>query len=221
MSEVVDAGIRFLELDLRTTTHHEVVVWHGDGRQRVQPSKALEPRTLPPDKREGLLRLESVVIALPADVRYFLDIKDVPTTKSLPPLVARLNLQDRVCIGSFSHRRTTKTADEITRLTGTKPCRAMTPWQALGLLARSLRPGKARTSSWTSESISAQIPGWLAVPRVIAAAHAAGIFVTAWTINDKRQLDRLLQRGVDGVMTDKPVEFERIITALPNWSPTN
>jgi len=40
-------------------------------------------------------------------------------------------------------------------------------------------------------------------PRTIAAFHAAGVEVHAWTINDESTMNRLLDLGVDGLVTDR------------------
>ena len=44
----------------------------------------------------------------------------------------------------------------------------------------------------------------LATPTLIDFAHAAGIQVHVWTINDLAQTEALVQMGVDGVITDDP-----------------
>lgn len=40
--------------------------------------------------------------------------------------------------------------------------------------------------------------------RFVAAAHRAGVAVHVWTINDRAEMIRLLDLGVDGIMTDTP-----------------
>lgn len=44
----------------------------------------------------------------------------------------------------------------------------------------------------------------LATPRFVKAAHARGVRVDVWTINDPAKMRRLLNLGVDIIMTDRP-----------------
>lgn len=45
--------------------------------------------------------------------------------------------------------------------------------------------------------------------RLVDAAHRRGLEVDAWTVDDPRDIERLLAAGVDGVMTDRPAEMVR------------
>jgi glycerophosphoryl diester phosphodiesterase len=44
----------------------------------------------------------------------------------------------------------------------------------------------------------------LVTPRFVEAAHSLGVRVDVWTINDPGQMKRLLDLGVDVIMTDRP-----------------
>lgn len=48
-------------------------------------------------------------------------------------------------------------------------------------------------------------------PRFVEAAHSRGVRVDAWTINDPYEMRRLLDLGVDTVMTDRPGELARLL----------
>lgn len=47
----------------------------------------------------------------------------------------------------------------------------------------------------------------LVTPEKVAAAHAAGLQVHAWTANSSEEWDRLIAAGVDGIITDDPTEL--------------
>jgi glycerophosphoryl diester phosphodiesterase len=48
-------------------------------------------------------------------------------------------------------------------------------------------------------------------PRFIRAAHARGVRVDAWTINQADEMRRLLDLGVDVIMTDRPGTLEEVL----------
>jgi glycerophosphoryl diester phosphodiesterase len=48
-------------------------------------------------------------------------------------------------------------------------------------------------------------------PRFIAAAHAHGMPVYAFTINDDNLMRRLLRAGIDGIETDRPARLVAIV----------
>lgn len=51
----------------------------------------------------------------------------------------------------------------------------------------------------------------LATGRFVKAAHARGVRVDAWTINETQTMRRMLDLGVDSIMTDRPAELERVL----------
>lgn len=57
----------------------------------------------------------------------------------------------------------------------------------------------------------------------VAEAHALGISVLAWTVNDPGTMSAMLELGVDGIVTDRPdlarTEFERRGLPLPAPTP--
>jgi glycerophosphoryl diester phosphodiesterase len=49
--------------------------------------------------------------------------------------------------------------------------------------------------------------------RFIEAAHGAGLAVHVWTINDRQEMDRLVDLGVDGIITDVPTTLVDLLRA--------
>ena len=56
---------------------------------------------------------------------------------------------------------------------------------------------------------SGRIP--VVTPYFVQAAHRANVQVHIWTINDPAEMQRFLDMGVDGIMTDKPAEMMALI----------
>ena len=48
-------------------------------------------------------------------------------------------------------------------------------------------------------------------PEFVQRAHANGLAVHVWTINDRAEMEWLIEIGVDGVMTDRPTLLEQVL----------
>ena len=67
----------------------------------------------------------------------------------------------------------------------------------------------------------AQIPFSMATSRFIAHAHAAGLQVHAWTVNDPAVMTRLLDLGVDGIMTDQTEALRDVLVSAGSVAAQN
>jgi glycerophosphoryl diester phosphodiesterase len=47
--------------------------------------------------------------------------------------------------------------------------------------------------------------------RMVHAAHAAGAHVHVWTVNDPDEMRRLLDMGVDGIVSDRPDLLNEVV----------
>lgn len=54
-------------------------------------------------------------------------------------------------------------------------------------------------------------------PRVLAAARRHGIAVHVWTIDEPAEMRRLLDMGVDGIMTDRPAVLREVMIERGHW----
>ena len=65
----------------------------------------------------------------------------------------------------------------------------------------------------------AQVPGQVATGTFIRRAHALGLDVHVWTINDRAEMIRFLDLGADGVMTDDIEMLRDVLTERGQWHP--
>ncbi|HEY0126553.1 MAG TPA: glycerophosphodiester phosphodiesterase [Blastococcus sp.] len=220
----VDQGYRYLETDVRVTADGVLVVFHDPTLERVTD------RTGRPDQlswaevseariggREPILRLEDLLGAWP-DVRFNLDIKAAGVLAPLLRLVRRMAIADRLCLGSFSDARLAAAR----RLFGPSRCTSLGPRGVAALRLSSYSPkaaGLVRIQAGCAQ-VPLQLGGRALVDeRFLAAAHARGLQVHVWTVDDEAEAARMLDLGVDGVMTDRPAMLRELLEKRGQWVP--
>ncbi len=221
-------GVDVLEMDVHITRDGHIVVIHdstvdrttnGTGRVRdftLAELQALDAgyRFTPdggktyPYRGKGIRipTLEEVFDAFP-DGRFNIEVKtDAPDAVGpLADLIKRKGVEDRVIVGSFDqaivdelrarlpHVATFASQSEVT---------AFWVFQTLRL-ARAWRPVPDTLQVPTHHRLGGY-DVTVVTPGFVQAAHSLGVRVDVWTINDPDEMARLLDMGVDGIMTDYP-----------------
>jgi glycerophosphoryl diester phosphodiesterase len=117
-------------------------------------------------------------------------------------LVNRLGAHDRVLVASFSDRRRRR----VLRLLDA-PTASSAGMTVNALLKLAAPLGLAGPLGRASRVQALQVPETyrgvrVVTPRFVAACHAAGLQVHVWTVNAREDMDRLLDLGVDGLVSD-------------------
>jgi glycerophosphoryl diester phosphodiesterase len=225
----VKLGYAYLETDARATSDGKLMAFHDRNLDRVTGAEG--PINMKPYREVAALRvagsepiplIEDLLGAWP-DVRFNIDIKDEAGIPLLPGVLRRTGAWDRVCLTSFSGARlrtARKLLDHPVCLTTSPGAIAAVrcsivpgvagPGLARGPLARRLARAGARC---------AQVPGRVATRSFIRRAHALGLDVHVWTINDRAAMTRLLDLGADGIMTDDIETLRAILIERGQWHP--
>jgi glycerophosphoryl diester phosphodiesterase len=53
--------------------------------------------------------------------------------------------------------------------------------------------------------------------KLVRAAHNAGLQVHVWTVNTVAEMNRLLDMGVDGIITDRPDLLKEVLVERGVW----
>lgn len=211
----VDLGYTYLETDVHATRDGVVVAFHDpdlsrtcDRPGRIDALPWSEVAVARVDGHEPIPLLEDLIEAFP-DHRFNIDCKADSAVDGLIATIRRLGCIDRVCIGAFSDWRLRRLRREL----GDRLCSSFGPAQIAALRSGSAVP-------WGGQV--AQIPvayGRITVltESLVARAHRRGLHVHVWTIDERVEMERLLDLGVDGIMTDRPHVLKDVLIDRGRW----
>jgi glycerophosphoryl diester phosphodiesterase len=217
----VALGYRYLETDVQVTADGVLLAFHDDDlartcdRQgRISELPWREVASARVSGAEPIPLLDDLLSAWPG-VRLNIDCKSDAAVEALVTTLQRHDALHRVCLGAFSDRRLAR----LRRRLGPGVCTSLGPFGAARLVAA------ARTTHRIAApggALAAQIPlsfGRVDVvtPALVETAHRAGIAVHVWTIDEPSEMHRLLDLGVDGIMTDRPAVLRDVLERRGQW----
>lgn len=224
-----EAGAPYIELDVHLTRDGQIAVTHDESLSRIAGiSQHVHEMTLAelnaldaarlfsrgdesfPFAQQGIgvPSLAQVFAELPTS-RFVVEIKpaDDAIVSPLLGVIDNTDMSRHVLIAS-EHQAP---IDRVRELAPTIPTNLPTPEIAAFMM--SLPPG---APPFNPHGNALQVPpehrGWqLVMPETIAAAHALGLEVHVWTVNEPAEMRSLVEMGVDGIITDFP---SRLVSLL-------
>lgn len=219
----LEVGADVLEMDLGRSADGEIVVVHDvtvdrrtDGTGRVNQHTLAELKALDaaygwsPDGETFPYRGEGVEIPTLAEVLAAFPEAPLllePKHGRVPPATLLEFLEtagrlDDVVIGSFED----DVLAEVREIASEVPT---------GLGARE---GRQFVQTTRPDEPRYEPPGELLFPpyrivdaAVVAKAHRVGLEVLPWTVDERAEMERLVDAGVDGILTDDPETFAAVI----------
>jgi glycerophosphoryl diester phosphodiesterase len=211
----IKLGYCYLETDVQVTADGVLVAFHDNDLQRAcgRPGKISE---LPwsevskalVDGKAPIPLLEDLLSTWP-QARINIDCKSDAAVDALVASMRRTNALARVCVSAFSDARLRRLRREL----GEELCSSFGPVEVA-----LLRFGLARQMP----GLAVQVPvrqGPLTVVnrRFLDRAHRNRLQVHVWTIDDAAEMERLLDIGVDGIMTDRPLVLRQVLESRRAW----
>lgn len=220
----VDLGYRYLETDVHTTADGVLLLFHDDQLDRITDRKGhisrLSAAAVAAAKIGGVeaIPLFDELVSEFRDVRLNLDVKDWNSVPSVAAAIELHGVHDRVLITSFSDLRRRAVLRLLSRPVAAS---AGTVTSAVFVLLGRFLP------MWLLRRVmrgihALQVPvrrGRIPVvtPALIRRAHRLGLQVHVWTINEAAEMNRLLDLGVDGIVTDRADLLKHVLEERGAW----
>jgi glycerophosphoryl diester phosphodiesterase len=225
-----DIGVDVIETDVRLTADGRFVVFHDATLERLTSGSGMvfrhtlagvqtldagyrwsaDGRTYP-FRGRGLkiMTLEELLQAFPRQ-RFNIDLKDrIPgLAEKYCAVIRACGAVDRVLTASFFSANLQAVRARMPDMATSASRREVTDAYLLyrtGLLSR-----KRGVDAAAFQIPDCYGPLRLASRGLVRALHSKGVRVHVWTINREQDMIRLLQAGVDGIMTDDPALLKRV-----------
>lgn len=214
-------GFTHLETDVHVTSDGTLVAFHDKVLDRVTDASGhladlpwAEVSRARIGGSEPIPTLAELLDALP-QARFNIDLK---APGAIEPLVATLEQHgalDRVCVGSF-HRASIAA---FRRLTDGRVATSASPVEVgvFGLVpgVRDRWPLAGQAFQMPTHEPRTRLP--LVTRGMIEAAHRRGAVVHVWTINDRPEMERLIELGVDGLVSDDLATLKAVLVERDLW----
>ena len=200
-NSVIQMGYKYIETDLRMTLDGEVIAFHDPDLKRLFNLDLLvkdltfnEIANLFREKNCRLLSLEDALKEFP-DVHFNIDLKVKEVIQQSIKIVANLNAFDRVCFASFHSRHTEKVLQHNQNAIVSMSMKDVALFKFFKLYDENIKV--------------MQIPlKWKGIKvlttNLMQKANKSNLLVHVWTINDRNTINKLIDIGVNGIITDEP-----------------
>jgi glycerophosphoryl diester phosphodiesterase len=222
----VQAGYRYLETDVHSTSDGVPVVFHDDSLQRmfdrsgrIEDLSWADVESLRDRGATVVPALVDLLEALP-DSKLNIDMKADSAVDPTIEAIWKVNARDRVLLASFSDRRVRRAR----QICGPRQATSMGQRETAAL----------RVGSLFTRGLGGFVPGVPAVQlpvryagvklvdaRFVRHAHRLGMQVHVWTIDDPAEMNELLELGVDGIMTDRLDILHDVLEKRGAWPDPN
>ena len=229
-------GVDVLEMDIRETADGKLVLMHDKTVNRTTDGEGnISEMTLEAVKKLNAgfkfsndggqtfpLREQKIIVPTLAEVfealpnaRFNIEIKqESPTVAaSLCNLIRERKMTEKVVIASFSQ----KNLDEFRAECKEVATSASTPEITKFLAMQKTGLGESYSSPMSALQTPEKFGSLQIVTRdFVEKAHKLNLQVHVWTINQPEDMQRLIEIGVDGIMTDYPDRLLEVVGRTPN-----
>jgi glycerophosphoryl diester phosphodiesterase len=217
-----DLGYRYLETDVQATRDGHLVVFHDPDLARLTGREGTigdltlaEVRALRVGG-EPIPTMDEVYEEFP-DHRFNVDLKSDAAAEPMALAILRHKAERRTLVATFSARRRRAFRALVGDAVPVSAARADTAWTAWAPLLPRFVNGPA-----AALQVPLRFPVGRFTPTVyntglLQRAHARGMQVHVWTIDDPAEMNALIDQGVDGLVTNAVETLRDVLAARGLW----
>lgn len=212
----VSLGFDYLETDVHVSSDGVLVAFHDADLERItgRPG-SIADRTWDELRAidlggASIPRLDDLLATFP-DAKFNIDPKTDDAVQPLGDTIEAHNAIDRVGIGAFDDARITALQERF----GPELCTSPGPMELLAYLAN---PTGSAFETHGCLQIPPSFGGFELSAELLQSAHSLGLQVHVWTINEEAEMRRLLDLGVDAVMTDRVALLKDVLIDRNEWT---
>ena len=206
--EAIRQGADALEADVRMTADGELVVLNDatvdrttNGHGSVRELDYAGARTLDAGRGERIPTPDEVLDLARGRARVTFDIKEPDAIDTLIAMVRELEMADHVTFLTYLP----EVADRLHELGVTNPViQAVDSPAAVASLVTG-HPGGGHAISGIG------LPAGLVSPSLTDGIHRRGFGVFVWTVDDPQEMGRLIDCGVNGIVTNRPAVLAAVL----------
>ena len=220
----VSIGFDYLETDVHVSSDGVLVAFHDADLERItgRPGtiadrtwdelRAIDLAAGSALERASIPRLDDLLSSFP-NARFNIDPKVDGAVEPLGDIIAAFDAVDRVGIGAFDDARIAALQQRF----GPALCTSPGPSELLAFLAE---PTKPAFETHGCLQIPPSFGEFALTAELLGTAHDLGLQVHVWTVNEEDEMRRLLDLGVDALITDRVQLLKDVLTDRNEWKTT-
>ena len=209
----IELGSSYIETDVQLSSNGIPYIFHDDDLKRLF-GKNIIFNSLHSDEIDELKlfdkykipTLESTLQKFP-DTLFQIDVKTDEVVLPTMEVIKKTNSTDKVCIASFSSKRLKQVHKLYPEI-----CLSMGPFEVMKMLLASFGLYRNKVPGNCLQIPIYQYGIKLVTKRFINYIHSIGLKIHVWTINDEDTMQKLIDLGVDGIITDRPKALKDLLS---------
>lgn len=185
IQKAIKDGADIIEIDLRRTKDGEIIIMHDEIGQDLAPTLAMRPFCPP--------TLEGVLKAVPKRTVFYFDIKQLDMAQDVKKLARKYGFESSY----YSNKESLIFA--YTPLLYYYP---FLPKTLYGIGVKNLPVFMIERAC---------LMYYEYIPSLVKFVHGFGRKLWVWGVNTKHEMEKWIEIGADGILTDRPGEINKII----------